>query len=113
MRVVAALRSSPWIDLSDNKRRKGRGAYSGVTLLGLAGFTREDNQLGLVSRQPLDVECFALLAQVPPPVIDNDTNTASLLLTNACLLQFSESEPTSLSEFPVITDCLGTNSRSE
>ena len=113
MRVVAALRSSPCGCLSDNKEKKGRRAYSGVTLLGLAGLAWEDNQLGLISLQPLDVECLALLAQVPPPVINNDTNTASLLLANASLLQFSKSEPTSLPKFPVIADRLGTNSRPE
>ena len=92
--------------------RRGR-AHSGVALLGLAGLAGEDDKLGLVSLQPLDVENLALLAQVPPSVINNDTNTTGLLLANASLLQFSESKPTSLPEFSVIADCWGTNSGSE
>jgi hypothetical protein len=113
MRVVGALRSSPYTDLSNKKQTKGRRAYGGVALLGLARLAGEDNQLGLVSLQPLDVKSFALLAQVPPPVINNNTNTASLLPANARLLQFSESESTSLPEFSVIADCWGPNGRSE
>jgi hypothetical protein len=110
---VGALRSSPCADLSNSKLiRRGR-TYSGVALLGLASLAGEDDKLGLVSLQPLDIESLALLAQVPPPVINNDTNTTSLLPANASLLQFGKSKPTSLPEFSVVADCRGTNSGSE
>ena len=113
MRVVGALRSSPYADLSNSKLIRGGRAYSGVALLGLAGLAGEDDKLGLVSFQPLDVESLALLAQVPPPVINNDTDTTSLFPANASLLQFGKSKPTSLPEFLVIADCWSTNSGSE
>lgn len=113
IRVVGTLRSSPCANFSNNGRRKGRKAYSGVALFGFAGLAGEDDKLGLVSLQPFNVESFALLAQVPPPVINNDANATSLLLANASLLQFGESEPTSLPEFSVIANCWSTNGRSE
>jgi hypothetical protein len=113
MRVVAALRSSPYADLSNKRQAKGWKAYGGVSLLGLACLAGEDDQLGLIGLQPLDVKSFALLAQVPPPVIDDDANTTGLLPTNACLLQFSQSESTSLPELSVIADRWGTNGGSE
>ena len=86
MRVVGALRSSPWTDLSDNQFIRGGRAYSGVALLGLARLAGEDDKLGLVSLQPLDIESLALLAQISPPVINHDTNTTSLLPANSSLL---------------------------
>ena len=95
------------------RKQKRKGTYSGVALLGLAGLAGEDNEFGLVGLQPLNVQGLALLAQVPPPVIDHDTNTTSLLPTNASFLQFSESKSTSLLEFSVIADCLGTDGGSE
>ena len=92
---------------------EGWRTYGGIALLGFAGLAGEDDQFGLVSLQPLDVKSFALLAEVPPPVVDNDTNTTSLLPANACLLQFSKSESASLPDFSVIADRLSTNSGSE
>ena len=46
-------------------------------------------------------------------MINNDSNTTSLLPANTGLFQFSESKATTLPEFSVIADCLGTNSGSE
>lgn len=87
--------------------------YNRVTLLGLGCLSGEDDQLGLVSPQPLDVESLALLAQVSPPVVNDDTNTTCLFAVDTCLLQFSQSESATLTELAVVTNSLATDSRAE
>lgn len=87
IRVVGASRSSPCGSLSNNERIEGeRGTHGGVALLGLAGLAGEDDKFSLISLQPLNIQDLALLAQIPPPVINDDTDTTSLLLTNPSLL---------------------------
>ena len=69
--------------------------YGGVALLGLASLAGEDDEFGLVGFQPLNIQSLALLAEVPPSVINNDANTTSLLPTDASLLKFGQSKSTS------------------
>jgi len=87
--------------------------HSRVALLGLLSIPREDDQLGLVSFQPLDIQFFPLLAQVPPSVVNDNTDTTCLLPVDASLLQFSKGETTAFSDFTVVADSLGTNSGTE
>jgi hypothetical protein len=84
-----------------------------IALLGLASLAREDNKLGLVSRQPLDVERLALLAEVPPAVVDNDANATRLLPADAGLLQFGQGEATALADLAVVTRSRGADSGTE
>ena len=87
--------------------------HGGVTLLGLLSVAGEDNQSCLVGLKTLNVQSLALLAQVSPPVVNNDTNTTSLLLANTSLLQLGEGEATALTDFPVVSDSLGTDGGAE
>lgn len=87
--------------------------HRGVTLLGLASLTGEDNELGFVCVEALDVELLALLAQIPPPVVNGNADAASLLPADASLLQLSQSKSTTLTELPVVSHGLTTNSGAE
>lgn len=80
--------------------------YGGVALLGLLGVAGEDNEAGLVRLEALDVECLALLAQVSPPVVDDNANTASGLAADASLLELGEGEATAFTDFAVVADSL-------
>lgn len=88
-------------------------AYDRVTLLGLGCLSGEDDQLGLVGLQSLNIESLSLLAQVSPPVIDDDANTACLFAVDTCLLELSEGESTTFTEFSVVANGLGTDSGAE
>lgn len=90
-----------------------RNTYNRVTLLGLGCLSGKDDQLVLVGFQPFDIESLALLAQVSPPVINDDTNTTSLFAVYACLFELSESESASFTELAVVADSLATDSRAE
>ena len=91
-----------------------RGRTHGrVALLGLAGLAGEDDEFGLVSLQSLNVQGLALLTQVPPPVVYDNANTTSLLLTNTSLFQFTEGESTPFLKFSIIANCWGANGGSE
>lgn len=85
-------------------------AHRRVTLLGLASLAGEDDQLGLVGQQPLHVNFFALLAQIPPPVVDDDADTPRLLAPDAGLLELGEREATALADLAVVADSLRTHS---
>jgi len=85
----------------------------GITLLGLRCLPGEDDQLGLVGSQPLNIKGLSLLAQVSPPMIDDDTNTACLLAVNSCLLKLSQCETTALAEFAVVAHGLATDGGAE
>ena len=61
-------------------------AYRRVALLGLLGIAGEDNQTRLVRLEALHVESLALLAQVPPSVIHDDTNSTGSLATDSGFL---------------------------
>ena len=87
--------------------------HSGVALLGLLGVAGEDNEARLVRLETLDVDRLALLAQVSPPVVDDDADTTRLLLSNAGLLQFAEGEATALADFPVVAHSLGADGGAE
>lgn len=87
--------------------------HSRVTLLGLLGVAREDNEALLVRLKTLDIERLALLAQVPSPVVNNDTDTTRLLLADTGLLQLSEGETPALTDLAVVTDGLGMDGGAE
>ena len=73
------------IDLGDGEDSAGQlggGRELGgsrVTSLGLAGLAGEDNQLGLVGLEALNVELKRLLGLVAATVVDRNTNGESLL----------------------------------
>ena len=87
--------------------------YNRVTLLGLGCLSGKDDQLGFVSLQPLDVESLALLAQVSPPVVNNDTDTTCLFAVDTCLLKLSESESAAFTELAIVANSLATDSGAE
>jgi hypothetical protein len=80
---LASLLLGP--DLSDGEDGAGQldsgGELGGsrVTGLGLASLAGEDNQLGLVSLEALDVELERLLGLVAAAVVNRDTDGESLL----------------------------------
>jgi hypothetical protein len=84
-----------------------------IALLGLLGVAGEDNEARLVRFETLNVESLALLAQVSPSVVDNDTNTTSRLAADTSFLQLSQSETTALPDLAVVANSLSTNSRAE
>lgn len=90
-----------------------RNTYNRVTLLGLGCLSGKDDQLGFIGFQPFDIESLALLAQVSPPVVNDDTNATSLFAVYTCLLELSESESTAFTELAVIADSLATDSGAE
>lgn len=69
--------------------------------------------MGLVRLQTFNIEFLTLLTKIPPPVVNNNTNTESLLPANSSLLQFGQCEATSLTEFTVVANGLSTNSGAE
>ena len=87
--------------------------YRRVTLLGLLSVAGEDNEAGLVGLQTLNVKSLALLAQVSPSVVNNDTNSAGLLATDSSLLQLSKSETAAFPDLAVVTNGLSTDSGAE
>lgn len=87
--------------------------HRGIALLGLASLPGENDQTSLVGPQPFNIDLLALLAQISPSVVNYDTNTSSLLSSNSSLLELSECESTALTDFPVVTDGLGTDGRAE
>jgi hypothetical protein len=113
--VVSALRSSPCKTKINVESRilQRTTTNSRVTLLGLLSIPREDNQLGLVGFQPFDIQFFALLAQVPPSVVNDNTNAACLFPVDTNLLQLSKGEATTFSDLAVVADSLGTDGRTE
>ena len=90
-----------------------RRTHSRVALLGLLRVTGEDNEASLVRLETLDVECLALLAQVPPPMVNNNANTAGLLAADTSLLELGQSEPTALANLPVVSYGLGADGGAE
>lgn len=87
--------------------------HRGVALLGLASLAGEDDKASLVGVQSLNVELLSLLAEIPAPVVDDDTDTTSLLLSDSGLLELSESESTSLPQLAVVSHGLSTNGWAE
>ncbi len=87
--------------------------YRRIALLGFTSLTGEDNQTGLVRLQTFNIEFLALLTKIPPPVINNNTNTESLLPSNTCLFQFTQCETTSFTDFTVVANGLSTNGGAE
>jgi len=77
-----------------------------VAFLGLLGIAGEHNQALLVRLQALHIERLALLAQVPPSVVDNNANATRFFLANASLLDLGQCETTALAELAVVTDSL-------
>lgn len=83
--------------------------HSRVALLRLLGIAREDNELLLVRLQPLNIQLLPLLTEVPPAVVNDDTNTARLLPANTGFLEFRQREATSLTDFAVVAHSLSTD----
>lgn len=110
-RVAAAVRSSPYKNLRTRfKHATSMATHRRVTLLGLLRVAGEDNETSLVGLETLHVHHLTLLAQVPPPMVDDDADTTRLLLANTSLLELSQSEAAALADFPVVahglpTDC--------
>lgn len=96
-----------------NSKRTTIEAYGGVALLGLASLPGEDNKLGLVDLQPLNVDLLSLLARVPPSVVNNDSDTPGLLLSDTSLLKLSERESATFAEFSVVAHSLATDCRAK
>ena len=92
---------------------KHLNTYSGVALLRFGRLSGEDDQPGLVGFQSLDIESLSLLAQVSPPVVNNYANAACLFTVDTCLLQLSQSKPTTLANLAVVANSLATYSRAE
>ena len=84
-----------------------------VALLGLLRVTGEDDEACLVRLETLHVDRLALLAQVPPPVVDDDADTTRLLLANTSLLELSQREAPALTNFPVVAHSLRTHGGAE
>jgi hypothetical protein len=113
-RVVSALRASPYnIPSVKIKIKRSKTTYSRVALLGLFGITREDDKSLLIRLQSLNINKFPLLAQIPPPVVNDNTYPPRLLPSDPSLLQFSERESTPLTDFPVVPDSLRADGRAE
>lgn len=108
---ILSLKNSQ--DQSQLWTRKTRKTYGRVALLGLTSLAGEDDETGLVGVQPLNIELLALLAKVSSPVVNNDTNSASLLPSNSSLLELSEGEAATFPEFTVVADGLSTDSWAE
>ena len=87
--------------------------HGGDALLGIPSLAGEDDKAGLVLPQPLDVDLLALLAQVCPPVVDDNPNALGLLPADTGLLQLGEGESTALTNFAVVADGLGADGGAE
>ena len=103
------------MDFVENKtsEKNPRHTHRRVAFLGLASLAGEHNQTGLVCLQPLDVNLLALFTEISPSVVNNDSNTTSLLPSNTGLLELCEGKSTTLTNFAVVPDSLSTNSRAE
>lgn len=84
-----------------------------VALLGLLEVAGEDNEARLVCLETLNVERLALLAQVPPPVVNDDADTTSLLAADTSLLELGQGEPTTLTNLPVVSHGLAADCGAE
>lgn len=70
--------------------------YSGISLLGLAGLSGEDDQSRSVLLQSVDVEGLSLLALAPSSVVNDNSETLSLLLGDTSELDLGKGESSSL-----------------
>lgn len=75
----------------------------GVALLRLASLLGEDDQTVLVGRQALNVDGLSLYAQIPPAMVNDDTESLGLLAPNASLLQLAMCEATAFTDFGVVS----------
>lgn len=87
--------------------------HSRVALLGLLSIPRENDQLGLVGLQPLDIQFLPLLAQVPPPVVNDNTYTKCFFAVDTNFFQLSKGETAALPDLTVVANGLGTNGGTE
>jgi hypothetical protein len=87
--------------------------YSRVAFLRFLSIAGEDDQSVLVCLQSLDINKFPLLAQIPPPVIHNNTYPPRLLPPDPSLLELGKRESTSLTDFPVVPHGLCADGRAE
>lgn len=86
---------------------------SRITLLWLTSLLGEEDQTVLVCRQALNVDGLSLHAQVPPAVVDNDTQALGLFAPDSSFLQFGKCEATALTDFGVVSHGLCADSGAE
>ena len=72
------------------------GGVVDETLLGFALLSGEEDELGLVGVESLDVELELLVAGRGPSVVDRDSNSGGEASAKASTLKLSESEATSV-----------------
>jgi len=77
---------------------------AGIPLLGLAEFTREEDQAGLVFLEAGDVQSEGLFGVVLAASVDDDTDGRGELAWDTGFFQFGESEATSGSDAAVVLD---------
>lgn len=87
--------------------------HSGISLLGLLGLAREHDQSLLVDLQTLNIKSLSLLTEIPPSVINHNTNTLSLFPSNTSLFEFSQSETTAFTDLSAVSNGLTTHSGTE
>ena len=63
--------------------------------------------------QPLNINFLPLLAQISPPVVDDNADSPGLLPSNTSLLEFGKRETTTLAYFSVVANCLPSNCRAK
>lgn len=91
-----AVRSSPYnISIQTQMWMKSL-THSGVSLLGGTGFSGEDDQSRSVLVQSLNVERLSLFALAPSSVVDNNSKSLGLLLSDTSELELGKGESSSL-----------------
>ena len=83
------------------------------TLLGLAIASGEEDELGLVGVESLDVELELLLAGRGASVVDSDSHGAGEGGRETSSLQLDEGEPTAISDLAGVATRAGRDNRSE
>lgn len=87
--------------------------YGSITVLGLVGLSRENDQSSLVGLQSSGVHFETLLRSVSSTVVNGDTNGERFLASDTGALQLLVRESSTLSQLGVVSSCGASDGRSE
>lgn len=84
-----------------------------ITLLGFPSLLGVNDQSLLVRLESLHIHSLTLLAQIPPAMVDDDTESTSGFTGDTGFFEFGEGESAALSDFRVVAEGLASDCGAE